>query len=270
MKKTIIALMALAGAACGAELVTELKLDGNFSDTQNNISFNTSEVGQMSWGTESPIAGSDGYLTSSNGKAVWDGDFTTVPSNQNFAITLFVNPNSYFTFSQNNNANAVPGWAAQWFIGGGTTGDSGIKLGIGVDGQVKLDIKNQFSFASGSDNVITLNEWTQVGLAVTKNEGTSTYAYTLFINGEAVASVDKAVTANWRDGNFAILEGADYVENNKRFDGSVDEIQFYNVTDLADATAVMQAQASRIIPEPATATLSLLALCGLAARRRRK
>ncbi len=72
--------------------------------------------------------------------------------------------------------------------------------------------------------------------------------------------------------NFSSGNNYKIVELETGFAGTLDSLYAYNssVTATADLVAISQAAYTAAIPEPATATLSLLALAGLAARRRRK
>lgn len=267
MKKTFALLMALSSAAIGAELKAELKLDGNFSDTCGNLTIGNTDQG-ITWSDESVVAGSDGCILSANEKAAWNGSFKNVPNKENFAITLFVNANELPV--GNNSAN--PGWTAQWILGGGAVANGFPKIGIGLDGQIKVSLHNVGGgLNSGENNCLTIGEWYQIGVSLTtvKENDTATSTWTLFINGEAVASKKEDNLAKFSWANMSLFEGADSCSSG-RFKGYVDDMKFYNVTDAADAAALMKVEAARLIPEPTTATLSLLALAGLAARRRRK
>ena len=264
MKKTLIALMAMASFTFGADLVTELKLDGNFSDTQNNLTFGGTE--SLGWSTSSPISGSNGYVSVSDNHAVWHGNFVTAPSTTNFAITLFINASELPVSTQTGDKQS---WTTQWIIGGSTSPTNGLKIGLGHDGQIKTGLHNigGVGVSSGSSTIET-NQWYQVGLSVTDALESSKSVWTLYINGEVVATkTDDNRTISFS--NVALFEGADSTGNG-RYTGYVDDIQFYNVSSLDDAKSIMSAQAARLVPEPTTATLSLLALAGLAARRRRK
>lgn len=266
MKKTFISLCAMACSAFGAELVANLKLDGDFTDSKGNLTFANSSA-NMTWVKGSPVLGSDTYVKVSDNKAAWSGSFATSPSTTSFAITLFINASA---FPVGNNPT-YPNWTCQWIFGGNSVSNGFPKVGIGSDGQIKVSCHSVGGgINSGTDNVITLNKWYQIGVSLTSsagNEGKS--VWTLFINGESVASneVDTPTGITWT--TATLFEGAD-ATNSGRYTGLVDDIQIYNVTNLEDAAYVMSAQAARIVPEPTTATLSLLALMGLAARRRRK
>ena len=263
----------MACSAFGAELVVDLKLDGNFNDSQGNLTIANSE--SMTWTNNSPVLGSDKYVGVSDGNAAWNGTFKTVdgvstaPSTTDFAISLFINASA---FPVGNNSEH-PAWTCQWIFGGGAVSVGLPKVGIGSDGQIKVSCHNiGGGINSGADNVITLNEWYHIGVSLTSagtvdNEAKS--VWTLFINGKSVASneVDTPTGITWSQ--ISLFEGKDATDSG-RYKGLVDDIQIYNVTDLTDAKAVMSAQAARLVPEPTTATLSLLALAGLAARRRRK
>ena len=269
MKKTVIALLALIPLTQAAELVVDLRLDGNFTDSNGNLTFTDNDArynNPDNWLTSIAVGGSTKYVSVGGNAGVWGGSFTTKPSD-NYAVSFFVNVGELPVF--NNEAGKQEGWVSSWIIGGGTTNtDEDLKIGIGTTGEVKVDVKNRFSTSSGN-YTLDLGKWYQVGLSVTtSSENTNNYDYTIFINGESVSTITKANAVDWS--NFALFEGADYTQNGKRFVGLVDDIQIYNVSNLEDASNVMSNQAARLVPEPTTATLSLLALAGLAARRRRK
>ena len=85
----------------------------------------------------------------------------------------------------------------------------------------------------------------------------------LYYNGK-LASTAILDTSNY-NGDLAVFSvGGRIHTNGNSTDFSFTNVQLYS--GVLDASAI----ASLSVPEPATATLSLLALCGLAARRRRK
>lgn len=66
----------------------------------------------------------------------------------------------------------------------------------------------------------------------------------------------------------ALCEGADTTTSG-RYNGGLDDVKVWNVTDQADAEGIMRTEASRLIPEPSTVTLGLAGLAALMLRRRR-
>ena len=278
MKKTIIALLALMPLAQGAELVADLRLDGDFSDAKGNLTFANKDSrynGDTYWLTDTAVNDSTKYVSVGGDAAAWNGTFAanTAPSTTNFAITLFINASA---FPVGNNAEH-PDWTAQWVFGGGASSNGLPKVGIGADGQIKVSCHNVGGgINSGAENVITTNKWYQVGVSLTDvvstvqgETATPMSVWTLYINGESVASSTVQTPSNITWTTVSLFEGKDATSSG-RFSGFVDDIQIYNVSSLEDASTVMSVQAARLVPEPTTATLSLLALAGLAARRRRK
>ena len=279
MKKTIIALLALMPLAQGAELVADLRLDGDFSDAKGNLTFASQDSrynGDTYWLTDTAVNDSKKYVSVGGDAAAWSGTFAanTAPSTTNFAITLFINASA---FPVGNNAEH-PDWTAQWVFGGAASSEGLPKVGIGADGQIKVSCHTVAGSGidSGAENVITTNKWYQVGVSLTDvvstgqgETATPMSVWTLYINGESVASstVQTPSYITWT--TVSLFEGTDATSSG-RFSGFVDDIQIYNVSSLEDASTVMSVQAARLVPEPTTASLSLLALAGLAARRRRR
>jgi MYXO-CTERM domain-containing protein len=95
------------------------------------------------------------------------------------------------------------------------------------------------------------------------------YVYVMMANGDIVSYKGNKYWSSYvMDRYTALTIGSDFVDSVRVYD--------YNMTDaetLAEAKAMLGSSNSGgdgNIPEPTTATLSLLALAGLAARRRRK
>jgi len=118
-----------------------------------------------------------------------------------------------------------------------------------------------------SDDTYTLkvNQWYH--LAVSYNKGTNTATY--YVNGDSVGTktITGASKTPTNQGSAIGSSCQDLVNNAVRddFNGFVADLSVIN-------SALTQAEikkAAGLIPEPTTALLSVLALCGLAVRRRR-
>ncbi len=119
-------------------------------------------------------------------------------------------------------------------------------------GQVtKTDGENitGFTFADGVERTYTIT-----------STGTSTPMLTLYVDGEELVNATYSIgeqALNWKINR--IIFGGEYNNNGKSMTATFSDISFRE-----------GAHAPGAIPEPTTASLSLLALAGLAARRRRK
>ena len=238
MKKTIITLMALAGAAFGADYTTETAWTLNFGNEYTGGFQWTAEAG-YSYGTPWEIVAVEGGTQTNSNDRVhmaggvfgsWDEDFQ-------FAITLTLGE----TISASNN------WPVFGEIAGNGTAlrfgpYTGVNNTVAVDGSLtKTEGRNNLvSVAPGGTYTVTL---TKIGKDVT-----------VAVDGKETAY---GVLADTVSGNITdITFGGRQADNaNNRINEVVHSASYSVLT---------------VIPEPTTATLSLLALAGLAARRRRK
>ena len=110
---------------------------------------------------------------------------------------------------------------------------------------------------------LELNTWYTLGLTYSATTDTAT----LYVNGTSVGSIalgDKESYAT--DAGLGIGNGAkEFITS--PWAGQMADFKLFNSTLTAGEVAAYGSPVA--IPEPATATLSLLALAGLAARRRR-
>ena len=216
MKKTLIALMALAGVACG-ETITLSTIDAKFVSAP-------------------ALAGN-----------CWAGDYT-------FTFTLtddytLEGSGSVVGFYRGSAVNDTYGYNA--IVLGGS--DEALTLTVGrgrafetVDNATGIDADTYFTFASGATDKVTFT--TQIVKGV---------EYTLTVTG---ASEAMTPTLSW---------GADSSETLASYNGNMNgNAALTCVVNTGTITKVIPDTPS--VPEPATATLSLLALAGLASRRRRK
>ena len=245
MKKTIIALMAMAGAAFGADYTTETAWTLNFGNEYTGGFQWTAEAG-YSYGTPWEIVAVEGGTQTNSNDRVhmaggvfgsWDEDFQ-------FAITLTL-------------GETISAGTDNWPVFGEIAGNNsalrfgpytGVNNTVAVDGSLtKTEGRNNLvSVAPGGTYTVTL---TKIGKDVT-----------VAVDGKETGH---GVLADTVSGNITdITFGGRQADNaNNRINEVVHSASYSVLTVNPETPAV---------PEPTTATLSLLALAGLAARRRRR
>ncbi len=255
MKKTLISLMVLAGVACAAERENIWQLtfgtgegytDGfkltNYGDTQYAISGKWDISGNTS----------NGYLETTGSRRVhtqWQNTGTGLTLGEDFGIELvFSIPTGYTTSSHCD--SCVNNVYSLLLLSTSDNSADDIHFGPSAEG-------GTFHFA---------------GSYVTENEGGSVLTFTPDTQYTAQLEVVNRVVTMKINGNVVrtgtlnenatgditqILIGGKFVGSGHHTSDWISE-NVYSIT------------AYKLVPEPATATLSLLALAGLAARRRRK
>ena len=235
MKKTLIALMALASVACGATLSGEVSIqrfntlyDGAITLTNYTAGDDytlTYTLGTLGWDNTSIGYSSPLYLVLTGGD--------TSAANDNWG--LFTQAGQYLAFdTTSTNDRGGLTTSANSYTSSNTTTATG-SLAQGTEGWF-------YTFGNSTNN--------QVGMTVTLSRA----------DGVDSVVINKGTTAI---ANFTITGDTPLDASKFVFDGFNVNWRSYAATFTANGTTV-------IIPEPATATLSLLALVGLAARRRRK
>ena len=226
MKKTLIALVAMAGISMGAEgLVTD--------------------ASELTWTALTLTTPANNQLTSGNSAIDWSEE--TGNLTESWALSFTLDPSRV---------------SSQYLFGTvkGSSGADGYTLSITSAGAIAL---NQ----NKSNNVLTVGSYTADDSAVA-----ITLQFVKYVD-EAGADLSGEFTLTVGDASATyVVENFDNtvfnkgVNNNVWTNGGAEKL--YDIS-LATAGCVTIAS-SPVVPEPATATLSLLALCGLAARRRRK
>ena len=270
MKKTLIALMALAGVAMGAngDLTKLYDFDGirNTSTGAGTMTSNT-------WDYDRTV-----YDFQQGGRYVGISNETVTNilngTDQNTCLTLAFWINSGYNNSQ---YQMLFGWGE---------GGKGLKFGL-KDQDLCAVTKNVYEHYDSSSN-IEKNQWNLVALTIKSTsitstvdgETTTTPALTMVLrdvtDNLTYQYSDKTYNAPQSAGSTFSVLSADSNAATDTFKGLLSGVGIFtstgngtDVTNQAIATA-MGAAPMLIVPEPATATLSLLALAGLAARRRRK
>ena len=260
MKKTLTFLFALAGIASANSVVVEpagltLKM------TENSIAWvdaNTSTVVKDI--TSSSATKADGYFTTNGTNQIGDRFGWGNTSKSGMAMDTFT-----LTFTADWTRNES---GASMLLAWGEGGTWGFGFGVDADGNWTV-VQGQYN------KPVTI---TTSGVAAVDG---GAQEYTIIGRTEALAYTTDGYNYTSPKGVYHIeaYEGETLVFSGSY--GSADSmIQFgqgYNPyvgfgagVNGSDATVMTVSGASLYIPEPATATLSLLALCGLAARRRRK
>ena len=181
----------------------------------------------------------NGTLTSSNAWLAWSDDVTELTSWE-LSFTLYVNRD---THSDQNLA---------------VLSDSGLQFSINMDGSVEF-YGNNTSTDSSANFVSAVKTDTPITLQYIANEenGNIIGGTLKATSGENVLSVDLTSELTLTSGESGSI----------RLWTTSGEYQFSDITLSQLSNNVISTPA---VPEPTTATLSLLALAGLAARRRRK
>ena len=225
MKKTLIALISMAGAAAAA--VT----DGYLTNPD-----------ALTWETLTLTSPANGVLSTGNSAIDWSED--TGAQEKSWELSFVLDPsrlsNQYLFGTVKDNSGA-----------------NGYTLSITQEGAISL---NQ----NKSNSILTVGTYTA--------EDTAVNVTLTFVNyydevSNAEAGGEFTLTVGESSGSIEISQAvAAYTTFNK---GSNNNIWTNGGAEKLSNVTLKQG-GYMIIPEPATATLSLLALAGLAARRRRK
>lgn len=246
MKKTLITLLAVMSSALGITLDNFSYTAGNATTTSEDATFtyvltlnvqdlrSLLEKGQTAaWGTE---------LITYNAAGTTTGIVINGSSNSNKVITSSL----YAKWGTNNAWGNFMSYSTTAADGTSTTTSydladlNGSAEGTGWDEVAGAAITYTFSSSAGTKGALTL---------VREDES-------IILNHSTTMGGLKTASAVAAEVNFGDMVTGYYYSN--------------NVISEAEAKEASKLAAIASIPEPATATLSLLALAGLAARRRRK
>ena len=249
MKKTIFALIVLASLSVAAETTITLRLpESGLATTILNGETEQDKIQAVQVG------------------GTWNNLLATFAGKE---YGIYAGPQTSNVYLKETDSNP---WGnlgeGTWTLNSNNTGTITLlgRSGVGGDACVlvlgsEIAVGSQlssftFHAAGSSDNTLTSS--ITLGLAIVDNTGATLYAQggTNFTANNATGasqtlSLDSPLT--WADG-YKVLAIIDGVSDNGKTK--------YTISDISVS--------AQLVPEPTTATLSLLALAGLAARRRRK
>ena len=255
MKKTIIALLALAGVAVADTATTTI-----FTDLTQDKTITLSDNGSITWSATDATFTGDICATVTNEQARASVSFTL---NLTDAATVGSTKTELVTITKTGYNSTMGLWLVDGKISGRWNGDTFDKVtgqnnpGT-ASGQVAIT-----SILNDNDNVFTVDGDEFIALTLVLDRTCDAY------NADHVGMVlyDADGTAVWNCCSLGAAGFATYdaIKLNMDYVGSA-----ASITNAVLSPTDAGTQAAALIPEPTTATLSLLALAGLAARRRRK
>ena len=274
MKKTLIALIALAGSAMSQDAIT-LRYLLEFNNNDGSATNTAQSKG------ETPIS-TNGYVNWGNPGSLMDGSTNAHPSSKtnNWYITSstgigngdkgVLSTDTGFTITFNGYAASGENWKD--FISF-TVGNESYKFELNAGSALNIyTATTQDSTAAQISNV-EKGQWYNYAVSVLGDN----YTISVFdITGTLVSSAQtfKGATGNltgvYDVASFeAHTSGSYFTDNIAIYDGALSTELISQLTK-EQVAGKGTPQSFAVVPEPTTATLSLLALAGLAARRRRK
>ena len=268
MKKTIIALMSLGSTVFGATVGSVDTTDESLLSYFDFSNGNSPTAGSLSGWSESMTWVADGeyattsqqtcmYNTGLNFKMVETGGFTV-----SFDIKDVTKDGTIFSLLNTNSMTNSNGWKA-------------LKVDIANNEESGVySLTSTVGTKSFTAELGSLNDWTTVTLVVDV-ESTSypdeSANINVYVDGTLAAKTDSP----WGLGNFLREQICNtqfgyYGNSGNNGLASYDNVLIYSRALSESEVKSLTTVAAPAVPEPTTATLSLLALAGLAARRRRK
>ena len=242
MKKTLIALTALSGAAFATDYTTETLWTAEFGSSYTGGYTTTLTSPGKFWDADKLLT-ANGAQTNSDGRihmaggtyGDWGNDFE-------LSLTLVLTGDSL-----------TAGHISE--LKAGSTNDS-LFLGVTDEGNLTLLVKD-----NGED--ITSTNVTSTGTLTLNKE----YSFTLTKIGKTLTLAAGNVSVSTTLGSSTISGTINNITIGGDTGGGNRVPVLVKSMDMSSVTLTPE---SPTVPEPTTATLSLLALAGLAARRRRK
>ncbi len=240
VKKTLVALLALAGVAFGADYTAETVWSLDFGSEYTN-GFQWTAKDGYSYGTPWDIVAVEGGTRTNGSKRVYMAGGLFGSWDENFVFTMSVTLGDTISAS-----NSLPVFAEL----SGANGSLRFGPYTTLENKVGLD-GSQGSIVKGDNNLVAVSPGGTYTLEFTKIGRVVTIAVDGVVSG--TATLNDGVTGNITD----VMLGGD-----KNGD--------YKINEIVHSASMSILTPAPAVPEPTTTTLSLLALAGLAARRRRK
>ena len=253
MKKTLIALMALAGVASAATL-TQIATMDELAAASADIGSSVTQMTDYDKTTYSFTGG--GSILSITLPGV--SDYITGGTGY-LTIAAWIQPSS-------TTENSI------FSIGGQNTGFKFALKDGGLQVTTKGIADTNVSCANLGYTSIPSDDWTMVAVTINLAQNGNSRFYMGTVDGKFASRNLGAWNAVTGDDLKLAIGSGNAANVRDGFSGMISNLTLFSsdaVVNNSDIAALVGA-APVIIPEPATATLSLLALAGLAARRRRK
>ena len=265
MKKTIIALMALAGVAAADTLTyDQYKEAGLLTGLQAAWDFDSATADVLTFTVNNSFSVANGVGSVGNSNTPWANNSTDIATAFNTdEFTFSFDLLSYNSYTWKNAVSLYSGGNKNQMLAV-TSDDNGILIydyGFGGKANVSESVASLGALpADGSGMNITLTFKGKTLTTYLNGESVSTYTLT----GDALK---KGLTGFQFNCGFEGVRPAQYPGTQ-----TLDNLAIWNKALTADQVSMIASGVipqTPAVPEPATATLSLLALAGLAARRRR-
>lgn len=253
MKKTLIALLALAGVAAADYDTTQLwsvdMSQNAYTPTNQKATFDYKTQWSSTDFTTLP-----GYVSNASDKISMEEGTAAggLLLDSSFILTMDCKLSSVQNANGTNTLIDVEKNASNHFYVYYDNSSSAVTLG-----SVGFSLSN-----SSSEGTFTLTDITSVTLCYeNKGAGAGLSVYVGTENGYTLAATADVTSLPNSNGDYGFVKSIgllNKMENSNKVIGGVSSVSAYSVVSSPN------------VPEPATATLSLLALAGLSARRRRK
>ena len=271
MKKTLIALMALASVAM-ADTVLEYDFTGT-SPWSPTIGSGSSLKQTEGWSI------ADGNLTYSGDQGQYKGLYNG--DDHNRAIYANTTLKDWdFTIHATITLPGSNAGLAQFFGENFATNRSAYGLYVGKDGSYGIKFSYVTRNAEDTANITTYVTYsadlaTLQGLGVSNTTGVAQTYGLSYVGGNlslTLGGVDITSALTWSSTNAEMVETSlsDYYKSQNYEGFNLKKFGYANEIGVSSVASGSTIHNVKLIPEPATATLSLLALAGLAARRRRR
>lgn len=261
--------MALAGVASAASV----GYNSMTSDQQKDVAFawdfasgdvgfaaGSVDMGGSGWSSDAfSLTSTNTATVGSQGTCPWSSQVAGM--GKSFTLNLDVNAvNSYGTWDS---------IVSLYSNGGNATFDHSMALTTNGDGKgtivLQSGLGNETPYGNAGNQTLTTgltaSEISNTTFTIVSDADAKTL--TLYVNGKQTSQVTNWVAA---EGETLALTGFQFGSNFS----DVDKIANAEVSNITVwDKALSSAEVAALVPEPATATLSLLALAGLCARRRR-
>ena len=251
MKKTIIALVALAGVASAGSVLTADFTTGSQPDGWDTTNLKNNHTPHFTWN-------GNGAINNGNWTVVSLSTAVNLTSDKTYTI-------KFDTYSNGNeNQNVFYLSSDTYSLAIGNSYNSNNYVSIGQMDTAAQGVRISFQKADGATQITDLLD-TSTANDVSVHTNLS-YTLTLSAGTLAVSVVDGANPSKTWATSVDIADSFNFTSLGWAVDGSSGATGIQNIS----ITTPDIPSGEGTIPEPTTATLSLLALAGLAARRRRK